>query len=75
MNKKVQKLLQQVDKLCAWAGMYIQEPVFIKDGVLVYEVNTSCHCHPEMQQKEIHMPNFIAWLEENYPDAFTTTST
>jgi len=38
-----------------------------KNIIYRYEVNTSCHCHPEYQTKEKLYPleDFLAWVEKN----------
>lgn len=36
-----------------------------EDGGVLYERNTSCHCHPEMRTFKQPAEKFFKWLEED----------
>jgi hypothetical protein len=36
-----------------------------EDGGVLYERNTSCHCHPEYQTFKQPPEKFLKWLEED----------
>jgi len=39
--------------------------MFVYNGNLCYEVNTSCSCHPEMQRMVVDTKEFQEWCNTN----------
>jgi hypothetical protein len=46
-------------------GYGIPDPQLDYDGGVLYERNTSCHCHPTMQTFKQPAEKFFQWLEKN----------
>lgn len=66
-SKRFKVILERYHELVTLAEQFTNRRSirFDYDGNIEDEVNTSCHCHPEMKTFKQPSELFFKWLEEN----------